>query len=58
MKDIQTALKDLRLPAGYSIEYVGQDQQMNETFGQLGFALVIAIFLVYMVMAAQYESRL
>ncbi|MEE8317533.1 MAG: efflux RND transporter permease subunit, partial [Candidatus Omnitrophota bacterium] len=34
----------------------GESQQMNESFGSLRFALVLSILLVYMIMAAQFES--
>lgn len=54
--DIQTEVNKLQLPVGYEIEYTGQNQQMNETFGDLAIALVLALILVYAVMAVQYES--
>ena len=44
------------LPENYSIEESGVLQQMNETFESLGFALVMAVILVYMIMAAEFES--
>ncbi|MGB9887208.1 MAG: efflux RND transporter permease subunit [Moorellales bacterium] len=53
---VQAALADLKLPVGYSLEYGGQVEEMSEAFGSLGVAFVIAIALVYMVMAAQFES--
>lgn len=56
VQDIEARLKDFPLPYGYSIEVSGQAEQMAETFGDLGFALVLAVILVYMVMAAQFES--
>jgi HAE1 family hydrophobic/amphiphilic exporter-1 len=55
-KDIQAKLKDLSLPQGYSIEYGGQNKEMEEAFGSLGRALLLAVVLVYMVMASQFES--
>lgn len=56
MADIQTEVNKLQLPSGYEIEYAGQNQQMNDTFGDLAIALVLALILVYAVMAVQYES--
>jgi HAE1 family hydrophobic/amphiphilic exporter-1 len=55
---VQAALKDLEaeLPTGYFIEYGGSFEEMQDTFKDLLLALVIAIVLVYMVMAAQFES--
>ncbi|KKM09670.1 multidrug ABC transporter [Clostridiales bacterium PH28_bin88] len=56
VKEIQAALKDFKLPPGYTIEYGGESKEMQEAFGDLTLALVLAIALVYMIMAAQFES--
>lgn len=58
MKDIQARLADFRLPPGYSLEYGGSNKEMVESFQSLTNALLLAIVLVYMVMAIQYESLL
>ena len=55
-EEIQERLENKQLPAGYSIEYGGSYKQMKETFSTLGLALLLAILLVYMVMASQFES--
>lgn len=54
--EIQQAMGKVRMPSGYSIEYGGQNQEMMESFESLGLALILSIILVYMVMAAQFES--
>ncbi len=56
MDDIQAEVDKIQLPAGYEVEYSGQNQQMMDTFGDLALALILAIILVYAVMAVQYES--
>lgn len=57
VKDIKKQVnEDIVLPAGYSIEYSGESQEMAEAFGNLGLALILAIVLVYMVLAAGFES--
>lgn len=56
--DINLGLAQLNLPNGYSVEFVGEQQQMAESFASLGMALLLAILLVYMIMAAQFESLL
>lgn len=56
IKDIQSRLANLRLPPGYQITYGGQQKMMQESFSSLGFALLMGILLVYMVMASQFES--
>ena len=47
---------NVKLPNGYNIEYGGQYQEMMQSFEDLGFAFLLAIVLVYMVMASQFES--
>jgi len=58
VRDLRAQLADLegRLPEGYFIEFGGQYEDMIETFITLGQALALAILLVYMVMASQFES--
>ena len=51
-------LADLRLPYGLTINITGQSEEMAASFKSLMFALGLAIFLVYMVMASQFESLL
>jgi HAE1 family hydrophobic/amphiphilic exporter-1 len=47
---------DLRVPPDFVAEIAGEAQEVAESFMWLGLALVGAIFLVYMVMASQFES--
>ncbi len=54
--NIQVALADLPLPPGYYIEYGGSYERMQETLRDLGFAAALAVLLVYMIMAALFES--
>jgi HAE1 family hydrophobic/amphiphilic exporter-1 len=46
------------LPYGYSIETGGGEAEMVDAFKQLTYALIIAILLVYLILAAQFESLL
>ncbi|MDC3415968.1 efflux RND transporter permease subunit [Aquibacillus salsiterrae] len=55
-KDIQSELDTLNFPDGYSYSIGGQAQDMAESFSDLGLALIFSIFLVYAVMAIQFES--
>ncbi|MBN2399166.1 MAG: efflux RND transporter permease subunit [Candidatus Aminicenantes bacterium] len=45
-----------RLPEGYFVEIGGQYENMTETFTTLTFALLIALVLVFAVMASLYEN--
>ena len=56
--EVQAALRDLALPPDYSWSITGEEKLRQEAFGNLAFALILAIVLVYMVMAAQFESLL
>jgi HAE1 family hydrophobic/amphiphilic exporter-1 len=46
------------MPAGIDARLAGQNQEMSMSFRSLQFALLLAIFLVYLVMASQFESFL
>jgi CzcA family heavy metal efflux pump len=56
--DIQKRLNQLRLPPGYSVVMRGETQNMAESFAGLGFGLLMAVALVYLVMVAQFRSFL
>ena len=56
IRDIRAELDKYPLPEGYEIEYGGENQQMVEAFTSLSKALVLAVILVYMIMASQFES--
>jgi len=56
IKDIKKELTNYSLPTGYFIEYGGSYKQMRESFRTLSGALILAILLVYMIMASQFES--
>jgi len=55
-QEIQEKLANLKLPDGYRVTMGGEQQEMMEAFQDLSLAFVLAILLVYMVMAAQFES--
>ena len=56
--DIKTYASKLELPPNTTIEYAGQIEQQTDTFRDLLLLLLLSIILVYMVMAAQFESLL
>ncbi|MDD3268833.1 MAG: efflux RND transporter permease subunit [Syntrophomonadaceae bacterium] len=55
-QEIRTKTAELDLPDGYSINFGGANKQMQDSFSGLLTALILAIFMVYVVMAVQYES--
>jgi CzcA family heavy metal efflux pump len=56
--ELEERFARLTLPPGFSIRLAGQIQQQRETMEGLLFASVLALILVYMVMAAQFKSLL
>ncbi len=56
MADIKRTLSTFKLPEGYTIKLGGESEEMQESFKSLIFALIIAVVLVYMIMASIFES--
>jgi HAE1 family hydrophobic/amphiphilic exporter-1 len=56
MVEVEAVLADTLLPNGYRIEVGGEERERAESFRALGFALLLSIVLVYMVMASLFES--
>lgn len=55
---IEEALSDIRLPGDFEADVSGQSREMSLAFSSMRFAVFLAIFLVYLVMASQFESLL
>ncbi|UCF78020.1 MAG: efflux RND transporter permease subunit [Candidatus Eiseniibacteriota bacterium] len=58
MTDVRGRLSNFPLPEGYTIDYGGEDEDMRESFRNLAIDFLLALILVYMVMAALFESLL
>lgn len=58
IQDAQQQLDKLVLPEDYHYEFVGENREMQESFKELALALALSIILVYMIIAAQFESLL
>ncbi len=54
--DVEQVLKTVRVPNRYSVKIAGESEEIQESFASLEFAFLLAIILVYMIMAAQFES--
>ena len=57
-EDVRSRLGNLVLPMGVSATLSGQEEELQESFRSLALAMGLAIFLVYLVMASQFESFL
>src|SRR5256712_826540 len=55
-EELEGKFRQLPLPAGFSIRLGGQTEQQREAFGSLAFTSLLAVILVYMVLASQFKS--
>lgn len=58
VRDMEAVLRRNAPPPGITTEIGGQNREMQLSFRSLRFALLLAIFLVYLVMASTFESFL
>jgi HAE1 family hydrophobic/amphiphilic exporter-1 len=56
ISDIKKRLPTIPVPKDFSILIGGDYEEQQKAFKELMFGFILAIFLVYMVMAGQYES--
>jgi len=56
MRDLRPRLSQIPLPKGFSLVYGGEYEDQIESFRELSMAFLLAVILVYMVMASQFES--
>jgi hydrophobic/amphiphilic exporter-1 (mainly G- bacteria), HAE1 family len=57
-RDVEAEVAALGLPPRIRVIETGERQEMQRSFRDLGLAMVLAILLVYMILAAQFESFL
>ena len=56
IKDAQRAIKTIPKPANFSISFTGDYEEQQKANRELMISIILALFLVYMVMAMLYES--
>jgi HAE1 family hydrophobic/amphiphilic exporter-1 len=56
VKESETSLRNIVLPVDYKIDITGEELKRKETMSNLSFALILSIILVFMVLAAEFES--
>jgi len=54
--EVQTLLDQIPRPVGYDLTVAGKFEEQQKAFRELVISLVLALILVYMVLACQYES--
>jgi HAE1 family hydrophobic/amphiphilic exporter-1 len=56
VKELEEKIAQQPIPDGYRIRMAGEEMKRKESMSGLTFALILSVVLVYMVMAAQFES--
>jgi len=56
VKKVAAAAKHLTMAPGYRIVFSGEAEDMAESFAYMAEALILAVILVYLILAAQFES--
>jgi HAE1 family hydrophobic/amphiphilic exporter-1 len=54
--EVQSIIDATPMPSGITAMVSGQNEEMQDSFRSMQFALALAVFLVYLVMASQFES--
>lgn len=55
---VQSIIKKMNVPSGFSVELTGQTKDMKESFHYAVEALVLAVLFIYMILASQFHSFL
>jgi len=55
-ESVEEILREVPRPANFTVEFGGQNDEMEKASGSLRQALLLAVFLVFVVMAMQFES--
>ncbi|HST59986.1 MAG TPA: efflux RND transporter permease subunit, partial [Longimicrobium sp.] len=53
---ITAALGEMKLPAGYTVTMGGETEQLQETMGFVLESILLAIILIFLILASQFES--
>jgi HAE1 family hydrophobic/amphiphilic exporter-1 len=56
VNDIKARLADLRAPPGYQVGFTGEFEDMMESFGYVAQSLLLAVVLIYAILASQFRS--
>ncbi len=55
-REVRARLAELDVPEGYSLVYGGEEEAIRENARNLAIVIALGIFLVFVVMAVQYDS--
>jgi hydrophobic/amphiphilic exporter-1 (mainly G- bacteria), HAE1 family len=54
--EIKDKFKTIPLPPGYSLKFIGQSEDMAESFDNIYKALILAVVFIYLILASQFGS--
>ncbi len=56
MNEVKKIAARMKMAPGYRVAFSGEGEDMVESFGYMGEALILAVIFVYLILAAQFES--
>jgi HAE1 family hydrophobic/amphiphilic exporter-1 len=56
LADIRSGLRRIPIPRGFEVAFTGDFEEQQKAFRELLISIILALLLVYMVMAMQFES--
>ncbi len=56
LRDVQSRLQTLEFPLGYQIRYAGEKEEQDKAQSFLGKAFVVALFLIVLILVAQFNA--
>ncbi len=56
LEAVRAAADNLGMPAAYTTAVSGRGRELERTFTEFGWAFILSVIFMYMVLAAQYES--
>ncbi len=55
-QDVEKNMEKLDVPAGYMLDFGGENEQIMDSMKQLVLLLVLAVLFIYLIMVAQFQS--
>lgn len=56
--EVRDVLEDYEMPAGYDMEFTGEDESINESVEQVVLMFIVGVLFMYLIMVAQFQSLL
>jgi hydrophobic/amphiphilic exporter-1 (mainly G- bacteria), HAE1 family len=54
--DVKKQIKNIKLSPGYSLSFIGESEDMKESFDNIYSALILAVVFIYLILASQFGS--